>query len=370
MVFSPRWAAALVTFEEDASGWNPAGALAILSVPVGVSVVRLRWGDLGVQHFGPGWGPGASYDVIQHIPDRAAPLRVVALAEWPEGEPQQAVLTATIQAGATAPLVLHGTGRNDLLMAGAGHDLLRGGAGDDLLIGAAGNDTLQGADGADTLRGEEGADVLRGGAGHDVLSGDEGNDTLDGGAGDDLLAGGPGNDQLLGGAGDDLLLADEPEGLGPAGHDRLFGGAGQDTLLGGPGDDRLFGQDGDDLLVGEAGDDTMEGGAGADTFEAGSGRDVLLSAVDGAPDLFRWTRAEGFAMVHGFEPGADAIWLGFLAQRDFFAGREPERDAPAGTSILYDTDDGRLLVMPAGQAEPVLLARFAGAPALSAVDFI
>lgn len=369
-MFSPRWAAALVTFEEDASGWNPAGALAILSVPVGLSVVRLRWGDLGVQHIGPGWGPGASYDMIQHIPDRAAPLRVVAQAEWPEGEPQQAALTATIRAGATVPLVLHGTGLNDLLMAGSGHDLLRGGVGDDLLIGAAGNDTLQGANGADTLRGEAGADLLRGGAGHDVLSGDDGNDTLDGGDGDDLLAGGAGNDQLLGGAGDDMLLADEPDGFGPAGHDRLLGGAGQDTLLGGAGDDRLFGQGGNDLLTGEAGDDTLEGGAGADTFEAGSGRDVLLSELDGARDLFRWIRAEGFAVVHGFEPGVDAIRLAFLAPRDVFAGREPERDAPAGTGILYDTDDGRLLVMPAGEAEPVLLARFAGAPALSAADFL
>ena len=370
MVFSPRWAAALVTFEEDASGWNPAGALAILSVPVGLSVVRLRWGDLGVQHIGPGWGPGASYDMIQHIPDRAAPLRVVVRAEWPEYEPQQAVLTATIRAGATVPLVLNGTGLNDLLIAGAGHDLLRGGAGDDLLLGGAGNDTLFGANGADTLRGGPGNDLLRGDAGTDVLFGDDGNDTLDGGAGDDLLAGGPGNDHLLGGPGDDLLLADESDGFGPGGHDRLFGGAGHDTLLGGAGDDRLFGQDGNDLLAGETGDDTLEGGAGADTFEAGSGRDLLISQMDGARDLFRWTRAEGFAVVHGFEPGVDSIRLGFLAQRDFFAGREPLRDAPAGTGILYDTDDGRLLVMPAGEAEPVLLARFAGAPALSAADFL
>ncbi len=370
MAFSPRWAAALVTFEEDTSGWVPAGALAILSVPVGIAVVRLRWGELGAQQVGPGWGHGAWHDAIQHIPDRPAPLRIVAQAEWPEAEPQQAVLTASIRAGATAPIVLNGTGVNDLLLAGAGHDLLRGGAGDDLLIGAAGHDTLQGAGGADTLRGEAGEDLLRADAGSDVLYGDEGNDTLDGGAGDDLLAGGPGNDRILAGTGDDLLLADDPDGFFPGGHDRLSGGAGQDTLLGGGGDDRLFGDDGNDLLAGEAGDDTLEGGVGADTFEAGSGRDVLISEADGTRDLFRWTRAEGFAVVHGFEPGVDAIRLGFLAQRDLFAGRDPERDAPAGTEILYDTDDGRLLVMLPGQAEPLLIARFAGAPALSAADFI
>lgn len=370
MVFSPRWAAALVTFEEDASGWNPSGALAILSVPVGLSVVRLRWGEFGVQQVGPGWGPGASYDLIQHIPDRTAPLRVVAQAEWPEAEPQQAVLTATIRAGATAPLVLNGTGLNDLLLAGAGDDLLRGAAGDDLLIGAGGRDTLQGGLGADTLYGGSGHDLLRGDAGTDALFGEHGDDTLDGGDGDDLLAGGPGNDRLLGGAGHDLLLGDDPDGFGADGNDRLLGGAGHDTLLGGGGDDRLFGNDGNDLLVGEAGDDTIEGGAGADTFEGGSGRNVLLSALDGARDLFLWSRAQGFAVVHGFEPAVDAIRLDFLAQRDFFAGREPERDAPAGTDILYDTDDGRLFVMLPGQAEPVLLARFAGAPALGAGDFI
>jgi Ca2+-binding RTX toxin-like protein len=370
LVFSPRWAAALVTYEEDASGWRPDGALAILSVPVGLAVVRLRWGNLGAQQFGPGWGQGAWYDAIQHIPDRPTPLRIVAEAEWPLAEPQQAILTATIRAGATTPLVLNGTGANDLLFAGAGHDLLRGGAGDDLLIGAGGDDTLQGGAGADTLQGGAGNDLLRGDAGHDALFGDGGNDTLDGGAGDDVLAGGAGHDQLMGGAGHDLLLGDDPDGFGPGGNDRLFGGAGHDTLLGGGGDDRLFGGDGNDLLVGEAGDDTMEGGAGADTFEAGSGRDVLISEADGARDLFRWTRAEGFAVVHGYEPGVDAIGLAFLAQRDLFAGREPVRDAPAGTEILYDTDDGRLLVMLPGQAEPVLLARFAGAPALSAADFI
>jgi hypothetical protein len=370
LVFSPRWAAALVTFEADGSGWTPDGAFAILSVPVGLAIVRLRWGELGSQQFGPGWGHGAWYDAIQHIPDRTAPLRIVAQAEWPEAEPQQAVLTATIRTGATAPLILNGTGRNDLLFAGAGPDLLRGGAGDDLLIGAAGHDTLLGAAGADTLQGGQANDMLRGDAGSDALFGDEGEDTLDGGAGDDVLAGGPGNDRLRGGAGDDLLLGDDPDGFGPGGDDRLLGGAGRDTLLGGGGNDRLFGNDGNDLLAGEAGEDTLEGGAGADTFEAGSGRDVLISEADGARDLFRWTRAEGFAVVHGFEPGVDAIRLAFLAQRDFFAGREPARDSPPGTDILYDTDDGRLLVMLPGEAEPVLLARFAGAPALSAADFI
>ncbi|MEQ6250372.1 hypothetical protein ABMC89_15865, partial [Sulfitobacter sp. HNIBRBA3233] len=84
--------------------------------------------------------------------------------------PNDAVISAMINAGITTPLSLTGT------------------AGDDRLLGASGNDVL---------RGDEGADTLEGNDGDDALFGEDGDDRLTGGAGDDTIHGGAGSDTAV-----------------------------------------------------------------------------------------------------------------------------------------------------------------------------
>lgn len=105
---------------------------------------------------------------------------------------------------ASAPGLLSGGNRNQMLHGSAGTDTVQGGSAIDLLYGGDGDDLLSGGDGDDVLMGGNGGDVLLGGAGNDILRGKGGLDTLEGGDGDDLLFYHPG-DALSGGAGADTV---------------------------------------------------------------------------------------------------------------------------------------------------------------------
>jgi hypothetical protein len=95
--------------------------------------------------------------------------------------------SATMKQGSPASDQLDGTGRRDLLLAGAGNDQLRGRGKGDCLVGADGNDSASGNGGKDELRGGPGRDTLRGNAGKDrLLAAGKGKDRVDCGPGDDV----------------------------------------------------------------------------------------------------------------------------------------------------------------------------------------
>jgi hypothetical protein len=219
--------------------------------------------------------------------------------------------------------ILHGTGRNDIILGGPGDDilygvdgdnLLFGGAGDDILIGGGGNDVLSGGPGDDILAGGAGDDVLFGGAGDDILLGGPGDDILFGGSGNDYLDGGPGADILYGGWGDNTLVHNDI-------HDVAIqhggGMSGQNTYVAAPGlaeglpngqatfvfsesfgqslpsdvhaDSRLVGNqqegssikhivlqgDADHHVVGDSSDNVIQGNAGDNILYGGGGNDIL-----------------------------------------------------------------------------------------------
>ncbi len=235
------------------------------------------------------------------------------------------------------PLVVSGSGGNDVINGGGGNDSLAGDLGNDFLRAGAGADTLRGGDGADTLSlaltALDDADRLDGGVGTDVLllasggvlsaarygavvSGIErivvsaalaeavsitlpvtlstggARMTIAGALGADtinatgtqvayLMDGGAANDRLFGGALADSLAggADNDVLGGNGGNDTLDGGAGNDRLVGGLGNDLLLGGAGDDVLIGSAGDDTLDPGAGTDRADGGAGNDVYRVAA-------------------------------------------------------------------------------------------
>ena len=111
-----------------------------------------------------------------------------------------------------------------------------------------------------------------------VILGTQGNDTLEGGTnndviwasdGDDILMGLAGNDSLLGEAGRDQIWAG-------SGDDHVEGGAGNDTIGTSTGADSVEGGDGADLIWAGPGNDTVIGGAGHDEIWAVTGNDLVL----------------------------------------------------------------------------------------------
>jgi len=203
----------------------------------------------------------------------------------------------------------------------------------------------------------------------DAMAGGLGADTLNGRGGGDWLDGGAGSDSVLGGAGDDSLVESD---TADNGNDTLGGGAGDDEMFAWVGNDRLLGGTGNDTLYGEAGNDSLNGGAGADILVGGPGRDTIGGLADGAADQVVLSNlAEGVDRIGGFEAGTDRLVLGFVADATFVADAAPAPGA-AGPHLLYDTDDGRLRFDAdgTGSGAAVLLAQFAGAPALSAADIV
>ncbi len=132
--------------------------------------------------------------------------------------------------------------------------------------------------GNDKVTGTDDVDVVYGGTGNDKVWGQGGSDVIYGEAGDDKLYGGGGRDQVDGGEGNDVVNGDN-------GNDYLAGGAGNDTVRG------------------DEGDDSLGGGEGVDVVNGGKGNDEVISALDGAKDLF--TGGAG-ADVFRWIPGGSA----------------------------------------------------------------
>jgi VCBS repeat-containing protein len=198
----------------------------------------------------------------------------------------EATVTITVQPATQEPLIINGTGGDDVIRVEeladgvikvtrngviTQHTLLPstevqvfglGGSDQIFLTGFLRNALVDGGSGNDLIDARAVTCSLvfldlRGGAGNDIVIGGAGNDVLDGGGGNDLLLSGAGNDRLTGGSGSDILL-------GGFGNDVLKGEDGSDILLGGSGDDCLNGGNGSDILIGGPGDDGLNGGSGSD----------------------------------------------------------------------------------------------------------
>jgi hypothetical protein len=253
--------------------------------------------------------------------------------------------------------------------------VFNGGPGADSFAGGGEADSLLGAGGADTLSGGGGADTLFGGAGNDLLFGSDGHDLINGNAGSDTLDGGAGDDTLTDGLGDNLMRAGD--GFS---RNRLAGGDGADTLEGGLGDDTLVGGGGADLVTSREGVDVLSGGDGNDTLDAATDATGFYAYFDtliggAGADVFRLDLID---YVFDFTPGADRLELAFderfgslvpagpLDAAYFTATPTPEYPYP-DQRIVYNTDDGGLIFI-SNQREWWLIAKFHGAPTITAAD--
>ena len=264
---------------------------------------------------------------------------------------------------------LAGTGRNEIIDAGAGDDVLNGGGGADFAYGGDGNDAF----------------VFGRGSGHDrVISRDADGIYYDivqfgpGIAPDQVSFARVGNDLVvtLAGSPDDSLTVaaffpDDPDGWPQAIDEFWFadgyfidvatllsmpiavrdadrtvrGGAGDDALAGGSGDDTLYGNAGDDTLLGGDGHDTLVGGRGNDVLSGGAGNDSLIGG-DG-DDVFRFGRGSGFDAVQNIQDGK--------AGNDTV---ELEAGVAPGDIDLLRTNNGDLLIRIAGSDDILLVTDF------------
>lgn len=264
---------------------------------------------------------------------------------------------------------LAGTGRNEIIDAGAGDDIVNGGGGADFAYGGDGNDVF----------------VFGRGSGHDrVISRDAD------GIYYDIVQFGPGiapeqvtftrvgNDLIvtLAGSPDDSLTVaaffpDDPDGWPQAIDEFWFadgyfidvatllsmpiavrdadrtvrGGAGDDALTGGSGDDTLYGNAGDDTLHGGDGHDTLIGGRGNDVLSGGAGNDSLIGG-DG-DDVFRFGRGSGIDAVENIQDGK--------AGNDTV---ELEAGIAPGDIELQRTNNGDLVIRIVGSDDMLLVTDF------------
>jgi Ca2+-binding RTX toxin-like protein len=189
-----------------------------------------------------------------------------------------------------APVDLHGTPGDDVIVGLKGWDLIDGlggddlicsGGGDDYVKAGKGNDKVKGAGGLDSLHGDRGNDVLFGGKGPvDSILGGAGNDQLFGGLGsEDSLIGGPGDDAMDGGPGYDLAeFWDSPTGVEADLETGVASGHGNDTIVSIEG---LVGSRFDDVLNGDERSNMLQGAEGDDEIHARG------SSIDGSFDIIR-----------------------------------------------------------------------------------
>jgi Ca2+-binding RTX toxin-like protein len=243
--------------------------------------------------------------------------------------------------------------------------------------GNAAANRITGNTGNNLLTGAGGNDSLSGGSGNDTLAGDAGNDRLDGGAGNDSLVGGSGNDSYVVGSSADRIsetttTASEIDSvsssvtwtLGNNLEKLTLTGSNPVNATGNALANSITGNAGNNRITAGLGNDTVAGGSGLDTFRfssalnATSNVDTVNSfvAVDDAIEL----ENSVFTMLRT---------TGVLSSSFFRAGT-------AGTAVdsndylLYETDAGLLRYDAdgSGPGVAVLIARFTGAPTLTAAD--
>jgi Ca2+-binding RTX toxin-like protein len=328
--------------------------------------------------------------------------------------------------------LLQGLAGNDTISGLAGNDTLDAGTGADRLIGGVGNDTfiVDGAGDVVVENAGEGIDTVQSSATRTldanvenlVLTGTAAingtgntlNNTLTGNSASNVLTAGVGSDTLIGGAGNDTYVVDGPgdravenvgEGTdtlqtsvtrtleanvenltllgssaisgtgnalnnivtGNGAANTLSGADGNDTLRGGGGNDTLLGGNGNDRLEGRSGNDSLTGGAGTDHFvfldaPSAGGVDRITDFVRGTDELL----FENGAFTALGASGAMAAGDGrFRSGAGITTGQDSTDRLIYNTttdSLYYDADGS-------GSGGSVLVATFAGDPALAATDF-
>lgn len=287
---------------------------------------------------------------------------------------------------------------NDVLEAHGASFHILGGAGRDQIVGAGEHNEIAGGSGNDRLTGSNWDDKLSGDAGDDVL---KGRGTLNGGAGNDTLQAAdddpasPHYQQLVGGEGDDVY---EIHHSGVGIYEKAGGGDDtvrstvtcylpafvQNLILTGTASVNGFGNELDNVLTGNAGDNTISGEAGNDTIDGAGGNDVLEGGK--GRDVFEFDRygAAHADTIMDFYAPPDTIALdhhdflgmgnklGKIAASQFMAS-DTGLAAHSSDRILYDTTNGKLYWDRDGTGStyaPELFATLAGAPTISAADFI
>ena len=306
-----------------------------------------------------------------------------------------------------------GLGGNDTLIGGDDMDFMTGGTGNDVFVflGPSGqlfSDTLEDfASGTDRLQFDNRGFTALGGAGnfaagdarfasgagltsgqdssdrlvYDTLNGDLYYDADGSGAAKSILVAHLTNAPALR-ATDITVSGSSGTSGGTAG---LQGTAGNDVLVGTEANDSISGLAGNDTLRGQGGDDTLVGGDGKDRLEGRGGHDFLTGGAGN--DLFMFLDAPGAAGVDritDFVRGSDEVVLenavhkglgtsGAMLAGDarFRAGAGITHGQDSTDRIIYDTSTGQLFYDAdgSGAGGSVMIATFAGNPALTATDF-
>lgn len=325
---------------------------------------------------------------------------------------------------------IFGLGGNDIIDGGAGADMMSGGDGNDVYfvdnvgdsitdtrgydvvnsyfsytmkigletLALIGEDPINGTGTGnnDDIFGNDNNNVLNGLGGRDQLAGNGGNDTLDGGVGADYMEGGAGNDTYVVNDINDIVdetnflssgvdvvnaaityvLDSEVENLTLTGTAALSG-TGNDlknVVNGNNGSNLLYGLGGIDNLVGNGGNDTLSGGLGKDNLNGGAGQDKFLFNV--APGINNADTITGYSAAEDTITLENAVFAkftltGVVNASNFVAKANPVA-ADANDYLLYNTTTGILSYDANGNAAgaAVQVATLAGAPALTAADFL
>ena len=244
-------------------------------------------------------------------------------------------------------------------------------AGNDSITGLGGNDTMLGGDGNDLFvmssgsAASYGTDSINGGAGFDILdfagvARSAVSVNISGGTSAGLSGGG------TGGAGSASVT----------GLEGVIGGDFNDRLVGGGAANRLEGGAGNDTLDGSSGNDTLRGGLGADSVRGGSGADQFVFAdtpaaanADRVSDFLTGTDELMFENAVFTGIGSAGAWA--AGDGRFRSGAGITTGQDASDRIVYNTSTGQLFYDAdgSGAGGSVLIATFAGNPALTATDF-
>ena len=183
---------------------------------------------------------------------------------------------------------------------GGDHIVIGGTEKDNVIIAGEGDDTVWGKGGNDTIEGGKGVDHLFGGDGDDILT-DSGTDS---GAAD-VIHGDAGNDVINGGNGLDLIF-------GGSGNDFIFGGVDSKTYTAGEGNDFVRASDGLNFVAGNEGDDWLEGGERFDTL-AGENSELFFNSPIIGHDVLN---GRGNDNDYDAESGDDIMFQGLGIQRN------------------------------------------------------
>lgn len=218
---------------------------------------------------------------------------------------------------------------------GGDHIVIGGTEKDNIIIAGEGDDTVWGKGGNDTIEGGKGVDHLFGGDGDDIIT-DSGTDS---GAAD-VIHGDAGNDVINGGNGLDLIF-------GGSGNDFIFGGVDSKTYTAGEGNDFVRASDGLNFVAGNEGDDWLEGGERFDTL-AGENSELFFNSPIIGHDVLN---GRGNDNDYDAESGDDIMFQGLGIQRNngmagfdwaIHKGEAQGADSDLGIPIFVNQQDNIL----------------------------